>query len=409
VTTREAALVPDVPSSRDHVLEVVVPVYNEEEHLDGSIRRLRSYLDRGFPIPTLVTIADNASTDRTMAVATGLADALPGVRVVHLEKKGRGHALRSVWSGSRAEVVSYMDVDLSTDLDALFPLIAPLVSGHSDLAVGSRLARGARVIRGAKRDLISRCYNLLLRVVLGNRVSDAQCGFKAMRMDVAKALLPLIEDQGWFFDTELLVLAGRNGLRIHEVPVDWTDDPDSRVDLRRTAIDDLKGVWRMFRHLARGRGLVDALPAREPREDAEELIRFAGVGVVSTLAYLVLFTLFRGPIGALAANVVALGLCTGANLAANGRFTFAARRPVGHRAVAVGGLTLLATSVVATSAALVVVHELGFSTLSAEAIGLVVGNCLAAGARLAILRSWIFRSSVQRETDSPSIPRGAAA
>jgi glycosyltransferase involved in cell wall biosynthesis len=409
VTTREVALVPDVPESRDHVLEVVVPVYNEEEHLDSSIRRLRSYLDHGFPIPSLVTIADNASTDGTFAVAKGLADALPGVRVVHLDRKGRGHALRSVWSGSSAEVVSYMDVDLSTDLDALFPLIAPLVSGHSDLAVGSRLARGARVIRGAKRDVISRCYNLLLRVVLGNRISDAQCGFKAVRMDVAKSLLPLIEDQGWFFDTELLILAGRNGLRIHEVPVDWTDDPDSRVDLKRTAIDDLKGVWRMFRHLARGRGLVEALPARQPRQDPEELIRFAGVGVASTLAYLVLFALFRGLLGALTANVVALGLCTGANLAANGRFTFAARRPVGHRAVAVGGLTLLATSVAATTAALVVVHELGFSSLASEAIGLVVANCVAAGVRLAILRSWIFRSSVHRDSNQPSVARGAAA
>ena len=146
---------------------------------------------------------------------------------------------------SDATVLVYMDVDLSTDLDALLPLVAPLISGHSQIAIGSRLATGARIVRGPKREIISRCYNLLLRSILGARFRDAQCGFKAVRMDVARSLLPAVEDQAWFFDTELLMRAQWAGLRIHEVPVDWVDDPDSRVDVVKTALDDLRGIWRL--------------------------------------------------------------------------------------------------------------------------------------------------------------------
>jgi hypothetical protein len=167
------------------------------------------------------------------------------VRVVHLDKKGRGRALRAAWLQSDARVVAYMDVDLSTDLKALHPLVAPLLSGHSDIAIGSRLARGARVTRGPKREIISRCYMLVLRLSLGAHFTDAQCGFKAVRTSVAKQLLPLVKDEAWFFDTELLILAQRAGLRVHEVPVDWTDDPDSRVAIMRTAIEDLRGVVRL--------------------------------------------------------------------------------------------------------------------------------------------------------------------
>ena len=182
------------------------------------------------------------------------------MRVVHLPDKGRGRALRTVWLVSDAQVLAYLDVDLSTDLSALLPLVAPLVSGHSHLAIGTRLSRTSRVVRGPKREVISRCYNLLLRGTLAARFSDAQCGFKAIRADAARELLPLVEDTGWFFDTELLVLAERAGLRIHEVPVDWVDDPDSRVDIVATAIADLRGVARLGRDLMTGR-----LPLRGDR------------------------------------------------------------------------------------------------------------------------------------------------
>ena len=229
------------------LVEVVVPVYNEASGLEASIRRLHAYLGERFPFAWRITIADNGSTDGTGALAERLRRALPGVSVVHLDKKGRGRALRAAWSATDADVVAYMDVDLSTDLDALLPLVAPLVSGHSHLAVGSRLAPGARVVRGPRREFISRAYNLILRSVLHLGVRDAQCGFKAVRTDALQILLPEVEDNSWFFDTELLVRAQRAGLRIVELPVDWVDDPDSRVDIVRTALDDLRGVCRLLR------------------------------------------------------------------------------------------------------------------------------------------------------------------
>jgi glycosyltransferase involved in cell wall biosynthesis len=227
------------------LIDIVIPVYNEERDLGPSVRRLHDYLGSDFPFPAVITIADNASRDGTLAVARGLANELTRVRVVHLDKKGRGRALRAAWLQSDAKVVAYMDVDLSTDLKALLPLVAPLLSGHSDLAIGSRLARGSRVKRGLKREFISRCYMLVLRLALGAGFTDAQCGFKGVRTSVAKQLLPLVKDEAWFFDTELLILAQRAGLRIHEVPVDWTDDPDSRVAIMRTSIEDLRGVLRL--------------------------------------------------------------------------------------------------------------------------------------------------------------------
>ncbi len=236
------------------VLDVVIPVYNEEDDLEPCVRTLRAYLAVSVPYRFRITIADNASTDATPEVARRLAAEIAEVEVVRLEQKGRGRALKQVWLASDAAVLAYMDVDLSTDLAALAALVAPLLSGHSDVAIGSRLARGARVVRGAKREFISRSYNLILRTVLGARFSDAQCGFKAIRSDAARAVLPLVEDTGWFFDTELLILAQRGGLRTYEVPVDWIDDPDSSVDIVATAITDLKGVARMWRSRSRKAG-----------------------------------------------------------------------------------------------------------------------------------------------------------
>jgi len=243
-------------------VDIVVPVKNEEHDLAPSVTRLVGYLRDAFPFTARVTIADNGSTDRTWLVARSLEEAFAEVRAVHLELPGRGRALHQVWSASDAELLAYMDVDLSTDLNALLPLVAPLLSGHSDIAIGTRLARGARVIRGPKREIISRCYNLLLRVTLRARFSDAQCGFKAIRACQARQLLPLVADRGWFFDTELLVLAERAGLRIHEVPVDWTDDSDSRVDIVDTALKDLRGVARVGLGLARGTIKVPRLALR---------------------------------------------------------------------------------------------------------------------------------------------------
>jgi glycosyltransferase involved in cell wall biosynthesis len=233
-------------------VDIVVPVKNEERGLASGVTRLVGYLRDAFPFTVRVTIADNGSTDGTWPVACSLESMFPEVRAVHLDLPGRGRALHQVWSSSDAEVLAYLDVDLSTDLNALLPLVAPLLSGHSGIAIGTRLARGSRVVRGPKREIISRCYNLLLRLTLRAGFSDAQCGFKAIRACQARELLPLVEDRGWFFDTELLVLAERAGLRIHEVPVDWVDDPDSRVDIVATALGDLRGITRVGLGLARG-------------------------------------------------------------------------------------------------------------------------------------------------------------
>jgi glycosyltransferase involved in cell wall biosynthesis len=231
---------------REPNVEIVVPVYNEERDLERSVRRLRAYLDACFPFRATVTIADNASTDATQEIGERLAAAIPGVLYMRLSDKGRGRALAAAWLISRADVLAYMDVDLSTDLLALLPLVAPLVSGHSDVAIGSRLAPGARVRRGWKRELLSRCYNALLRVALGARFKDAQCGFKAIRAETARRLVPHVENRSWFFDTELLMLAQHAGLRIVEIPVDWDDDADSRVKIIPTAMEDLRGVWRLM-------------------------------------------------------------------------------------------------------------------------------------------------------------------
>jgi glycosyltransferase involved in cell wall biosynthesis len=226
-------------------VEVTVPVYNESRVLADSIRRLHAYLTANLPFRFVITIADNASTDETFAIAKRMCEELTGVRAIHLDRKGRGLALRHVWAASSADVVAYMDADLSTGLDAFLPLIAPLVSGYSDLATGSRLSPGATVVRGPKREFISRVYNLLLRVILAARFSDAQCGFKAGRTEIVKALLPGVQDDDWFFDTELLMLAQRRGLRICQIPITWIEDPDSKVDIVRTALADLRGIARL--------------------------------------------------------------------------------------------------------------------------------------------------------------------
>ncbi len=381
------------------VLDVVVPVYNEQASLAASVRRLHRHLRDHFPFPARITIADNASVDDTGRIAAELAAELTGVRVVRLEQKGRGRALHEVWSHSDAPVLAYMDVDLSTELAALAPLVAPLISGHSDLAIGTRLSRGSRVVRGAKREFISRCYNLILKSTLSAGFSDAQCGFKAIRADVARRLLPHISDTGWFFDTELLVLAERAGLRIHEVPVDWVDDPDSRVDILATAAADLRGIGRLLRGFADGSIPVNAITAQlapapqsaAPGSLLRQTVRFATIGVFSTLAYLLLFIAMHGWAGAQAANLIALLLTAIANTAANRRFTFgvAGRRKAARHHVE--GLMVFAIALAMTSGALGALHALATQPAHWVELGVLVGANLAATAvRFVLLRGWVF-------------------
>ncbi len=239
--------------AREPVLDVVLPVYNEVGALSATVRRLHDYLEQS-PWTWRVTVADNASTDGSWEEARQLASLLPKVRAVHLDAKGRGRALRSAWSTSDAAVLCYMDLDLSTDLEAMSPLVTPLIEGRADITIGSRLVPGSRVTRGFKREILSRIYNRLLHMVFRNRFKDAQCGFKALRSEVARHLLSEVRDNSWFFDTELLLLAERNGMRITEIPVNWVEDPDSRVACLPTALGDMAGIARMALRLWTGHG-----------------------------------------------------------------------------------------------------------------------------------------------------------
>jgi putative flippase GtrA len=367
-------------------VEVVVPVYNEQAALEDSVRRLHAFLSEGFPFSWRIVVADNASTDGTPFVAASLARELDGVAHLRLERKGRGLALREAWSRSEARVVAYMDVDLSTDLRGLLPLVAPLLSGHSDVAIGSRLAHGAQVVRGPKRELISRTYNTILRTTLRVQFTDAQCGFKAVTRQAAALLLPQIRDDGWFFDTELLVLAGREGLRVHEVPVDWVDDPDSRVDIVRTAIDDLKGVAR----------LAFATP----------VARFAAVGVASTIAYALIFLALReGGLGAGIANAVSLAVTAVANTAANRRLTFGVLGRAGLLKQHAAGAVVYAITLGLTAGALGVLHGVApGASHTVELAVLVAASLVATVTRYVALKTWVFAGARRRAAAPAAAP-----
>jgi putative flippase GtrA len=371
-------------------VEIVVPVRNEQRDLAPSIRRLHAFVTARFPFRARITIADNGSTDLTWPAAVALAGDLDLVRAVHLQQPGRGRALRSVWSDSDAEVLVYMDVDLSTDLNALLPLVAPLLSGHSDVAIGTRLAPGARVSRGPRREFISRCYNLLLHMVLRVGFSDAQCGFKAIRADKVGPLLQATQDTGWFFDTELLVLAERAGLRIHEVPVDWTDDSDSRVNVVATALADLHGIVR----LGSGR----------------QLARFVTVGVASTAVYVLLYLALRSALPGQAANAISLLVTAIANTAVNRRFTFGVqgrKHAVVHQA---RGLLAFGAGLLLTSGALGALHAVSpQSGRAVEVTVLVTANLIATLLRYALFRSWVFRGRVAPPPQAATSPQATTS
>ncbi|WP_213815645.1 bifunctional glycosyltransferase family 2/GtrA family protein [Glaciihabitans sp. dw_435] len=382
-------------------LDVAVPVYNEQADLDRSIRTLHAYLADEFDFAWRITIADNASTDDTADIADSLAAEFAEVVAVHMAEKGRGRALKRVWLDSPAQVLAYVDVDLSTDLSALPPLIAPLLSGHSDLAIGTRLASSSRVVRGAKREFISRSYNFLLRRAMSVEFSDAQCGFKAIRREVAQQLLPTVEDTGWFFDTEMLIIAERAGMRIHEVPVDWVDDPRSSVDVAKTAREDLKGMVRVTRNLMNGTIPVGALYdelGRRPFAQATapsffgQVVRFGAIGIMSTAAYALLYLVFQLVVPAQASNFLALLVTAIANTWANRRFTFGVRGRDAALKHQLQGLVVFALAWVITSGSLVLLEAVRpeFSA-HAQLLVLMAANLIATVLRFVLLRVWVFR------------------
>lgn len=230
---------------RTLTVDIVLPVLNEAHVLERSVTKLHRCLASNLPYKWRIIIADNGSTDDTAAIARRLAERHPEIRLLQLSEKGRGRALKQAWTSSKADILAYMDIDLSTNLDSFKPMIAPLITGDAGLATGSRLMKQSRTTRGFKRELISRCYNRIIRTTMKTKFVDAQCGFKAIRRDVAQKLLPHIKDKAWFFDTELLVKAEYEGYKIHEEPVEWIEDTDSRVDVVKTATDDINGLSRV--------------------------------------------------------------------------------------------------------------------------------------------------------------------
>ena len=252
-------------------VDIVVPVYNEARVLASSIHTLVDFLSRTSAYDWRVVIADNASTDDTPGIMRHLARRHPRVHPVRIETKGRGIALKRAWMESDATIHAYMDVDLSTDLGAVTPLLDSVAGGY-DIAIGSRHVPEAVLRRGLKRDVLSRAYNGLLRAMFDTAITDAQCGFKAVSRRVVTDLVPRVQSDGWFFDTELLLLAERAGYRIAQVPVHWIEDRDSRVRIARTVAEYLRETWRLRRTVRAPAGPVHA--AGRPR----------GVGLMSVSA-----------------------------------------------------------------------------------------------------------------------------
>ena len=410
VVTRQRQQAPDTSAKRwslgqrSATVDVVVPVHNEQRALPGCLQVLRAYLDDQFPFEWTITVVDNASTDEVLRVAKEFAECDDRVRVLHLDRKGRGHALRTAWAYSDADVVVYMDVDLSTSLDALLPLVAPLVNGHSDIAIGSRLAPGARTVRSPRREVISRCYNTMIRLTHGTHFSDAQCGFKAARTEVIRPLLAHVADDGWFFDTELLLLAEHNGLRIQEVPVDWVEDVDSRVQILSTAMADVRGLARVARAKVSGAARVTDLPRRPAPRSAHpdavlavrerglgwQLVTFGLIGLASTAATAVLYALFRSWSPPLMANLVALVLVNLVNTEANRRLTFAGA-DVSRQRVHLQGLVVFALYYALTSGALLILGILVASPSRwLEVAVLLAASAVGTAGRFLLLRKWVF-------------------
>ena len=227
-------------------VSIVLPVLNEEKILRQSVETVREFLITHFPYDWAIIIADNGSTDQTLHIARELMGQYEHVDTVYLSQRGRGRALKQAWTGSDSDVLVYMDIDLATCLESLAPLVDSIVRDGFDLAVGSRLLPSSRVVgRSVKREVLSRGYVLLIKCLFFSGITDAQCGFKAISSSAANTLLPYIKDNAWFFDTELLLLAERFGFKRKDIPIVWTDDPDSRVRIAKTVVEDLKGLMRI--------------------------------------------------------------------------------------------------------------------------------------------------------------------
>ncbi|MPZ48529.1 MAG: glycosyltransferase [Dehalococcoidia bacterium] len=226
-------------------VDVVLPVFNEEQVLERSVRTLHLFLTDNLHHDWRIVIADNGSRDRTPEIARSLSTELEEVEAWHIPEAGRGRALTRAWLDSNADVLAYMDIDLSTDLEAFPRLVSAVADQGNDIAAGTRLGPGTETRRSLKREVLSRGFVLIINLMFGARMRDTQCGFKAINRAAAQKLLPLVKDTGWFWDTELLLLGAKSGWRVTFVPVRWVEDTDSRVKVVSTILKDMKGMIRM--------------------------------------------------------------------------------------------------------------------------------------------------------------------
>lgn len=232
---------------RNLIVEVALPIYNEENELWENTLKLYAFLKKTYGGGNFkITIADNGSTDRSILIAKKLSRQYKEIGYIHLEEKGRGRVIKKVWSESKADVLAYMDIDLSTDLVSFPKIVKAVKENGYDIAIGSRLLPGSKIFkRPLSREILSRVYNIMIKLFFFTNFSDAQCGFKAISNKI-KWVLKKIVDNEWFFDTELLIYAEKSGLKIYEEPVIWIDNPGSTVRVLRTIKGDLLGLLRLF-------------------------------------------------------------------------------------------------------------------------------------------------------------------
>jgi len=225
------------------MINITIPVYNEEKRMGDNVLKLYHYIKSSLKYPFEIIIADNGSTDNTPAIAKQLSYKYPEIKLLHIEQKGKGIAINTSWSRSKADILSFMDVDLSADLKHFQQLIDAILKDGYDITIGSRLITHKKVKRSLKREIISRCYSFLLKLAFFVKFHDAPCGFKAIKKEAADRLLPLINDAGWFFDSKLLIIGEKLGFKIKEIPIEWIDDPGSKVNIPGTAYEYLKAIF----------------------------------------------------------------------------------------------------------------------------------------------------------------------
>jgi len=360
------------PPRTVRLVDFVIPVLNEENSLERCVTTLSAFLSASFPYPWRITVVDNGSTDRTWEIAQKLAESADTVHAIRLDRPGKGAAVRTAWLSSPADILAYMDVDLSTGLSAILPLVASLASGHSDISVGTRLSSGSRIRRSVKREVISRAWHWFLRRTVGLNSTDTTCGFKAVWAESVRPLLEKVNDDGWFFDTELILLAEYHGLRVTEVPVDWVEDADSRVRIGRTALADLLGLARVIRVVSAGEPIVRRIDLRW----------YALIGAISTVAHLGLYLWLRTMWPVALANLGALAIVGMCNTEAHRRWTFNQ-----HPHVRLHLRALLVTAIGYTTSTLALVATAPFGL---DPVALIAASALTMVLRLALLNRWVF-------------------